>query len=91
MIIAEDRYHRALIGLVVLAAVLRLLGLNWDSGRGLHPDEGNLIRAALTLGIDGRILPEFHAYNDLALWLPRLLSLPLCAGDDAGCLSLIHI
>lgn len=83
------RYRRVLIGLILLAALLRLIGLNWDNGRGLHPDEGNLVRAALTLGIDGRILPEFHAYNDLALWLPRLLSLPFCDGQDGPCLTLV--
>ena len=85
----DARYRRALLALVLLAAVLRLTGLNWDAGRGLHPDEGNLIRAALTLGVDGRFLPEFHAYNDFALWLPRLLSLPVCEAQDAACLTLV--
>ncbi|WP_323034753.1 hypothetical protein [Pararhodobacter sp.] len=89
MIIAADRYRHVLLGIVVLGAVLRIMGLNWDAGRGLHPDEGNLIRAALTLGVNGRMLPEFHAYNDLALWLPRLLSVPFCASDNAACLTLV--
>jgi len=85
----DTRYRRALIALICLGAVLRLIGLDWDDGRGLHPDEGNLIRGALTLGVNGRMLPEFHAYNDLALWLPRLLSLPLCTPEDGACLTLI--
>ena len=82
-------YRRALWLLVALGLALRLFGLNWDGGRGLHPDEGNLVRAALSLGVDGRILPEFHAYNDLALWLPRLLSWPFCEGGDGACLTLV--
>jgi len=89
MICDDARYGRALLGLVLLAALLRLIGLNWDAGRGLHPDEGNLVRAALTLGVDGRLLPDFHAYNDLALWLPRLVSLPFCEGQDTPCLTLV--
>jgi len=87
--LTEGQYRRALLALLLLAALLRLVGLNWDAGRGLHPDESNLIRAALTLGIDGRLLPEFHAYNDLALWLPRLLSLPFCGSEDGACLTLV--
>lgn len=78
-----------LLAIVALGAVLRFLGLNWDHGRGLHPDENNLVNAALTLGIDGRLLPEFHAYNDLALWLPRLLALPFCEASDRACLALV--
>lgn len=83
------RYRQGLLALVLLAALLRLIGLNWDAGRALHPDESNLVRAALTLGVDGRLLPEFHAYNDLALWLPRLLSLPVCDSEDGACLTLV--
>ena len=36
--------------LLCAALVLRLLGLDWDEGRALHPDEGNLVRAAAALG-----------------------------------------
>jgi len=83
------RYRRAVWLLALLALALRLFGLNWDGGRGLHPDEGNLVRAALSLGVGGRLLPEFHAYNDLALWLPRLVSLPFCDSNDGACLTLV--
>ena len=89
MTLTADRYRQALLWLFVIGAILRVMGLNWDGGRGLHPDEGNLVRAALTLGLNGRILPEFHAYNDLALWLPRLVSLPFCETQDAACLTLV--
>ncbi|TNF22678.1 MAG: DUF2029 domain-containing protein [Rhodobacteraceae bacterium] len=89
MTLSDARYRGLLLGVVALGAVLRLAVLNWDAGRGLHPDEGNLVRAALALGPGGRFIPEFHAYNDLALWLPRLLSLPVCAPGDASCLTLV--
>ncbi len=84
----EDRYRWWLMAVVLAGAALRLAGLAWDEGRLLHPDEGNLVRAALELGPGGRWIPEFHAYNDLALWLPRALSLVFCAPQEAGCLSL---
>lgn len=78
--------RHALLLLLLAALVLRLQGLDWDQGRGLHPDEGNLARAAAALG-PGRWIPDFHAYNDLALWLPRLLAAPLCDASAAPCLT----
>lgn len=84
---AERQYRHHLLMLIAVGAALRLSGLGWDGGRLFQPDEGNLVRAALGLGPGGRFIPEFHAYNDLALWLPRLLSLPFCAPGDAPCLS----
>lgn len=89
MTLTDRQYRHALFALIALGAVLRLIGLNWDEGRGLHPDEGNLVRAAMTLGVDGRWIPDFHAYNDLALWLPRLLSLPVCGLHDVACTTVI--
>ncbi|NGM46205.1 hypothetical protein G5B31_11735 [Rhodobacter sp. SGA-6-6] len=77
---------RGLLPALLLAAlVLRLQGLDWDQGRGLHPDEGNLVRAAAALG-PGRWIPAFHAYNDLALWLPKLAAAPFCDTSAEPCL-----
>ena len=73
--------------LILTALILRMQGLNWDSGRGLHPDEGNLVRAAASLGW-GKLIPDFHAYNDLALWLPKLAALPFCDTTSEHCLRL---
>jgi hypothetical protein len=83
----EANYWRWVMGLLVCGAVLRLVGMNWDEGRLLHPDEGNLVRGAQTLWPDGGFIPSFHAYNDLALWLPRLLALAGCDPHDAGCIA----
>lgn len=83
----EARYRTVLLALVLAGAALRVVGLNWDGGLGLHPDEGNLVRAALRLSFPDRLLPDFHAYNDLSLWLPRLVAWPLCAPDHHGCLT----
>ncbi|UYV36883.1 hypothetical protein N4R57_18145 [Rhodobacteraceae bacterium D3-12] len=88
MTLTQAQYRSGLVALILCGAALRLFGLNWDQGRGLHPDEGNLVRAALTLGVDGRLIPEFHAYNDLALWLPRIVSRPFCNTGDAACLTI---
>lgn len=73
--------------LLAAALILRLQGLNWDEGRALHPDEGNLVRAAAILGWS-RLIPEFHAYNDLALWLPKLAAAPFCDTTSEHCLRL---
>ena len=73
--------------LLCAALVLRLLGLDWDEGRALHPDEGNLVRAAAALGW-GQLIPAFHAYNDLALWLPKLAAAPFCDTGSEYCLRL---
>lgn len=72
--------------LLLGALILRVQGLDWDQGRMLHPDEGNLLRAAAALG-PGRWIPDFHAYNDLALWLPKLAALPFCDSTSLSCLG----
>lgn len=59
---------------IVLGAVLRLQGLGWDQGLLLHPDERNVAAGAARLGFPDRLVPEFHAYNGLSLYLPRLLA-----------------
>ena len=80
--------HWLFPALILAALVLRLQGLNWDEGRALHPDEGNLVRAAVALGWPDRLIPEFHAYNDLALWLPRLAAAPFCDVTSDHCLRM---
>lgn len=73
--------------LLLCAILLRLQGLDWDEGRALHPDENNLVRAASALTFTDPI-PAFHAYNDLALWLPKVAALPFCDVSSESCLRL---
>lgn len=85
----NDRHTQAfrLAFIVLLAAcmLLRLRGLGWDGGLMLHPDERNLVTAALQLSFPDHLVPEFHAYNGLSLYLPRLLAELLHAiGVTAG-------
>ena len=82
---ALARHRLGGFAIIFCALVLRLQGLDWDQGRGLHPDEDNLVRAALELKWPNHWLPQFHAYNDLALWLPRWLSWLLCQDMSGAC------
>ena len=62
--------NRILVAAVLLlAAWLRLTGLDWDRGHGFHPDERDLVEAALRLG-DGAD-PGFYADNGLPLHAVR--------------------
>ena len=58
--------------IIVLGGVLRFQGLQWDEMLLLHPDEGNLVRAASRISFPDRLVPDFDAYNGLSLYLPRL-------------------
>jgi hypothetical protein len=74
---------------LALLALLRLQGLMWDEGRLYHPDEFNLVSAAGKLVFPGGMIPDFHAYNGLALALPKALAVALCGPAPGGaCLSL---
>jgi hypothetical protein len=59
---------------ILLAAGIRLQGMNWDAGLLLHPDERNIATAATRLAFPDALVPQFHAYNGLSLYLPRLLA-----------------
>src|SRR5690606_35936125 len=72
----------AMLALVLAGAALRFQGLDWDAGQLLHPDERNIATAAARLAWPDRLVPDFHAYNGLSLYLPRLLAelIALCGG-----------
>lgn len=71
----DERLFGPAIWLVVLiGAFLRLVGLYWDQGYLFNPDEGNIGRAAAALSFPNNWVPEFSAYNGLALYLPRLFA-----------------
>lgn len=60
--------------LIALGAVLRFQGLDWDQGFLFNPDERNIADAAAQLAFPSHLVPQFNAYNGLALYLPRLVA-----------------
>jgi hypothetical protein len=63
-----------IVAAVVIAAggLLRFQGHLWDGGLMLHPDERNIVEAAARLSLQAQPVPDFHAYNGLAVYGPRL-------------------
>jgi len=68
--------HTGEWGLFILSigVVLRLQGLDWDAGQLFNPDEFNLASGAALLAFPDKLVPQFHAYNGLSLYLVRILS-----------------
>ncbi len=72
---AEGRMAFWLILAAILAgAALRFVGLAWDQGQMLHPDESNLVRGATYLNLQWNGDPQFYAYGGLSLFAPRLVT-----------------
>lgn len=70
----------ALIGIVVLAFILRLYGLNWDQGNNFHPDERQILFVTTSLAwpkslaqffnpATSPLNPHFFAYGSFPLYL----------------------
>ncbi|MGE4245734.1 MAG: glycosyltransferase family 39 protein, partial [Parvibaculaceae bacterium] len=75
----------AMLVLVLAGALLRFQGLDWDVGLFFHPDERNIATAAARLAWPDHLVPDFHAYNGLSLYLPRMLAeLVAIAGGRPG-------
>jgi len=85
-----------LVAILLLAAVLRFTGLNWDEGQWIHPDEGHMrmITASIhwpadpSLYFDALRSPlnsfnkgQSYSYGTLPLFLVRLAA----EGLDHGC------
>ena len=76
----------ALVGILLLAAALRLAGLAWDGGQAVHPDERRILMVvgglhwprpwdwSQVLGPRSPLNPRFFAYGSLPIYLLRLLS-----------------
>jgi hypothetical protein len=74
--------------ILVISAVLRIQGLGWDHWLNFHPDERNLVTAAQSLAFPGAMVPSFHAYNGLALILPKALAFAVCGpGPSIECVT----
>lgn len=71
-----------LIGIIILAAIFRLYGLNWDQGFHLHPDERAITLFTIPLkipisiqeflSVNSSLNPHFFAYGSLPLYLLKL-------------------
>jgi len=70
----------ALFGIVLLGLLLRLYGLNWDSGNNFHPDERQIMFHVTTLTwpksttqfldpVNSPLNPHFFAYGSFPLYL----------------------
>jgi hypothetical protein len=82
---AERLWRPWLLGLIlVVGAVLRLYGLNWDEGLWLQPDERQIYFVALSLDWPANLAeafspasplnPGFFAYGSLPIYLVRLFA-----------------
>ncbi|HSB36617.1 MAG TPA: glycosyltransferase family 39 protein, partial [Thermoanaerobaculia bacterium] len=72
--------RRALLGIVLLAAAVRLFGLDFDQGHFFHPDERAIANAVLKLSFSPfHWNPEFFAYGSLPFYLTKLVATPLAA------------
>ncbi|WP_161975334.1 DUF2298 domain-containing protein [Tengunoibacter tsumagoiensis] len=74
----------ALVGLVILALLLRLYGLNWDQGNNFHPDERQILFHVVALSwptswaqfldpVQSPLNPHFFAYGSFPLYLLAFL------------------
>jgi 4-amino-4-deoxy-L-arabinose transferase-like glycosyltransferase len=85
----ESRFLRyweilALLLILVIAAALRLYGLNWDGGHWLHPDERQIYFVVLkldwprslaeALSPSSPLNPQFFAYGSLPIYLLKLVA-----------------
>ena len=53
---------RLLILILILAAILRFTGINWDQGYHLHPDERAIVMTVDTVSYTHLLLGCFLAY-----------------------------
>src|SRR5579883_3111957 len=71
-------------GLVLLALLLRLYGLNWDQGHNFHPDEREILFHVIALSwptswkqfldpTQSPLNPHFFAYGSFPFYLLALL------------------
>ncbi len=74
--------------------LLRITGLNWDSGLHLHPDERMLIMVADRIHFFGNLNPDFFNYGSLPVYLlagvTQLLNtlMPIGTGDYEAMLGI---
>ena len=73
-----DRISRPtvwLVGVIVLAAVVRFIGVNWDQGHHFHPDERRIAFAIEELSFSPlQLNPHFFAYGSLPIYVMKAAS-----------------
>lgn len=66
-------YNYLLFFFVLIGVFVRFFNLGWDSGNNYHPDEGNIVDAALKIDFPDELEPSFYAYNGFAIYSVRLV------------------
>ncbi len=79
-----NKQHFFLIGILLLGALFRFYGLNWDQGFHLHPDERAIVMFTTSLHLPTSIAeffssesswnPHFFAYGSFPLYLLKIVS-----------------
>ncbi len=69
---------------LLLGTCLRLQGLDWDGWQQFHPDERNIVYAALSLTASNWHVPDFLAYNGLSLYTPLAIAHLISASPDVA-------
>lgn len=62
-----------LLAALVLGAILRFYGLNWDGPNAFHPDESTILAAASRVTPWTKLDPEFQVYNGFTVYLYHFL------------------
>ncbi|MBI4097327.1 MAG: glycosyltransferase family 39 protein, partial [Candidatus Levybacteria bacterium] len=80
----QTKTNILLIGILLLALLLRLFGLNWDQGFHLHPDERAIVLSVVNLQFPGSLAeffsptsswnPHFFAYGSFPFYLLRIVA-----------------
>ncbi len=65
--------HHSLFAILLLGALLRFYGLNWDQGFHLHPDERMVVMVVEKLNLNN-LNPKFFAYGNFPLYLLKIVS-----------------
>lgn len=73
--INQHKHIIAITGILIIAAILRFSGYNWDGLYSLHPDERSIVFAIAKIDfLKGQLDPDFFAYGTLPIYLIKIIS-----------------
>lgn len=73
-LVCRHKYLIAIIGILILGAILRYSGYNWDNLYQIHPDERALNQAADKIDFFRfKLDPELYAYGSLPVYLTQVV------------------